>query len=559
MPSEVVLVFLAIGTLLAVARILGELARWLNQPAVAGEILAGIVLGPTILGAMAPEVKDYLFPAQGNIPVFLDGIMTLAIALFLLVAGMEVDLSAVRRQGRAAIVISYMGLAVPFVLGFVSGWFAPHLVGGSTSAQPLIFALFFATALSISALPVIAKTLMDLDLYRTDLGMLIIPAAIIQDIIGWLIFAILLGMMGVSGGGGPQVWQTIVLTLTFTIVMLTVGRRLIHRALPWLQARTSWPGGVLAFAFILALYGAAFTEWIGVHAVFGAFIMGVAIGDSSHLREQTRSTIERFVTSIFAPLFFAGIGLRVNFATHFDPLLTIIVLTIAIAGKVVGCGLGARWAGFSSREAWATGFALNARGAMEIILGLLALQNGIIDEKLFVALVIMAVVTSMMSGPVMQRLLHRTRPRRFIDHLPARGFLPRMRAVTREEAIEELVRSLATAMRPDVATVIAEVRERELQMATGLENGIAVPHARIDGLRSPLVAVGIHPSGVDFDALDGRDAQLLFLILTPKDDLAAQLEIVSDIARTFRKERLREKAMKCGSYYEMIALVKSGQ
>lgn len=163
--------------------------------------------------------------------------------------------------------------------------------------------------------------------------------------------------------------------------------------------------GVLSFALTLALLGAAFTEWIGIHAIFGSFIVGVAIGDSSHLHERTRETIGHFVSFIFAPVFFASIGLKLNFLIHFDFPLVVTVLTIACVCKLAGGTMGARWGGMPLREAWAVGFAMNSRGAMEIILGLLALEAGVIEQQLFVALVTMAIVTSMISGPAIRLIL----------------------------------------------------------------------------------------------------------------------------------------------------------
>jgi Kef-type K+ transport system membrane component KefB len=203
--------------------------------------------------------------------------------------------------------------------------------------------------------------------------MIIIAAAIFNDLAGWIIFAMILGMMEHQSGHGMGIVQTIGLTLLFAAGTLTLGRWLIHRVLPWVKAYTSWPGGILGFALALALLAAALTEYIGVHAIFGSFLVGVAIGDSSHLREQTRMVIHQFVSFIFAPLFFASIGLTVDFVRHFDVGLVLAVLVIACVGKVGGCGLGARWSGIPSHEAWALGFGMNARGAMEIILGLLAL------------------------------------------------------------------------------------------------------------------------------------------------------------------------------------------
>jgi Kef-type K+ transport system membrane component KefB len=176
-----------------------------------------------------------------------------------------------------------------------------------------------------------------LNLYRSDLGMLVIASAVVNDLMGWIVFAVILGLLG-GGSVGSSVTFTIVATLIFVGFLLTAGRWLIHRVLPWIQAHTGWPGGVLSFALAIAFGCAAFTEWIGVHAVFGAFLAGVAIGDSSHLREQTRTILHQFVSFLFAPLFFASVGLRLNFVEHFDPLLTACVVLVAFAGKVLGCG-----------------------------------------------------------------------------------------------------------------------------------------------------------------------------------------------------------------------------
>jgi Kef-type K+ transport system membrane component KefB len=161
----------------------------------------------------------------------------------------------------------------------------------------------------------------------------------------------------------------------------------------------------LAISLGFAFLGAAFTEKIGIHAIFGAFIVGIAFGDSVHLNEKTRDIINQFITNIFAPLFFVSIGFKINFIANFDLYLTLIVLGLAIVSKVVGAGLGSLWGGLSLRESLAVGFGMNARGAMEIVLGLLALQAGVISPQLFVAIVIMAVVTSIMAGPMLQYLI----------------------------------------------------------------------------------------------------------------------------------------------------------
>ncbi len=552
---QVLVMLLSFGLLLGVARILGEIAQRLHQPAVLGELLAGVLLGPTVLGWFSPTTNAFLFPLHGPNALALSAITTLAVVLFLLVAGMEVDLSILWKQGRVAPKVSMMGILVPFVAGFGAAWWQPDLLGREGMADPFLFALFFATALSISALPVIAKTLMDLGLYRSDLGMVVVGAAIVNDLIGWIIFAFILGLMG--GQASASIPNMILLTLGFALFVLSLGRWLIHRAMPFVQAYTRWPGGELSFALILALLGAAFTEWIGIHAIFGSFLVGVAIGDSSHLRERTRVIIDQFVSFIFAPVFFAAIGLQVNFLTHFDPVLTAAVLAIATLCKLLGGYLGARWGGMPVRDSWAVGFAMNARGAMEIILGLLALQAGLIGQRLFVALVIMAIVTSIMSGPVMRVIIRHASKRRLVDLLHSRLVVRGMKAYNRQDAVRELCVAACEVTGQDCDLLHAAVWEREESLPTGLGHGLAVPHARIPGLARPVVVLGLSEKGLDFDAPDGKAAQVVVLLLSPAEDAGVQLAVLAELAHIFRDERMAQRLLDTRSYTDLMAQLKT--
>jgi mannitol/fructose-specific phosphotransferase system IIA component (Ntr-type) len=398
---------------------------------------------------------------------------------------------------------------------------------------------------------------MDMDLYRSDLGMVVISAAIFNDLVGWIIFAIILGLMDNTATHPDHILITVVMTLAFAGMMLTVGRWLIHKILPFLQAYTRWPSGVLGFALTLSMFGAAFTEWIGIHAIFGSFLVGVAIGDSSHLRERTRVTIEHFVSSIFAPVFFASIGLNVDFLAHFDPLLILTVMVIACFCKLAGGILGARWGGMHRREAWAVGFALNSRGAMEIILGLLALKAGIIPQKLFVALVVMAIVTSMMSGPVMRLILGHDKRRRLEDALVSRLFFRQLTADCRRGVIHEMAMAACDMAGLSLGIVEDAVWAREESLSTGIGNGVALPHARIHGLANPIVAVGFSDAGIDFDAPDGKPANLIFLILTSIDDSGAQLELASEIARLFRNKLVLDHVLRSRNFTDFLAFIKS--
>jgi Kef-type K+ transport system membrane component KefB/mannitol/fructose-specific phosphotransferase system IIA component (Ntr-type) len=518
--------------------------------------VAGLILGPTVLGHLAPTFTAALFPASGPGAVAFQGFTSFSIAIFLLVAGMEVDLSMVWKQGRAAVRVGAGGMLLPFFTGLATARFAPGLLGRDEGADPQVFELFVATAMSISALPVIVRTLMDLHLYKSDLGMTILSAAILNDVTGWIVFALILGMAGTVSPVAFSIGTTIGLVLGYTLFVLTIGRWLIHRALLWIQALTHGHGGVLGFALSLGMFGAAFTEWAGVHALFGSFLVGVAIGDSPRLRESTRTVIRDFTSFLFAPLFFASIGLKLDFLAHFHLATVATVLAIGCFGKVAGCGFAARLGGMPAREAWAVGIAMNVRGAMEIILGLLALQAGIIGERLFVALVFMALVTSMIGGPLIQRILKRRRPHRLLAFLGSQSFLAPLRAASRQEAIRALSRSLAGPLRLDPEVVEAEVWKRELITPTGLPDGIAVPHARIAGITSPAVAVGISKDGIDFDSQDGLPAHLVFLLLTPEQENTAQLELLTDISRIFGSEDTRKRVLETTHYLEFVATVK---
>ncbi|MEM8781846.1 MAG: cation:proton antiporter [Planctomycetota bacterium] len=604
-PGQITVFLLSLAVLLGLARLLGELARRFGQPAVLGEILAGVILGQTVFAQIAPGAFDWLFPqyetahtiidanvegapgSQAKLaayaeavesgdatletekpysPVFisLTMLMNLSVAFLLLVAGLEVDLSVVWRQGKAAAAVSITGMVIPFALGFGGAYLLPEYMGYDAESDALLtFALFVGIAMSITALPVIAKILMDLNMFKSDMGMLIMSSAMVNDLLGWIGFAVVLAMITVapeiglggedaaaSAGGG--LGMTILLTLLFCGAMLTVARWAVDKILPFIIAHASWPGGVLGFVLVMALLCGAATEAIGIHSIFGAFLAGVAIGDSKHLRAQTRETIEQFITNIFAPIFFAGVGLRVNFIEGFDPIAVTLVLVIAIAGKVFGCYFGAKLAGLGKRESWAVGFGMSARGAMEIILGQLALEAGLINETLFVAIVVMAIATSLLAGPGMQLSLGQKTKRKLADFITADAFRV-LDCATRREAIRQLSTLAAEHLDRNPEIVDAAVWHREELMSTGLGQAIAVPHARLTDLKEPLVAIGLSPAGIDFDAADGQLAEIVCLILTPDDQPETQLELLDIVARTLSQDEVRREAVNASSYTEFLA------
>jgi Kef-type K+ transport system membrane component KefB/mannitol/fructose-specific phosphotransferase system IIA component (Ntr-type) len=585
---DITQLFLGLAVLLASARILGELCRLFNQPSVIGEIAAGVVLGPTLLGGIFPNAHAWLFPAaaDSSARIALSGFTTIGVALLLMVAGMEVDVRAVIRQGKSALSISLAGIVFPLIIGVVAGALFHNHLGMGEKAEALTFSLFLGIALSITAMPVIAKTLLDLNLFRTEMGALIMSAAMVDDLIGWMGFAIVLALMsgaeGTGGGAGgdphtladflgravsplmPPAWAlsagvagTIVLTVLFSALMMTGGRWFFHKILPHVQAHLSWPGGVIGFVFVVTFTCAALTEFLGIHAIFGAFFAGVALGDSPHLRERTREVIHQFITYIFAPVFFATIGLRLNFFDNFNALIVFFVLVVAIISKVAGCYWGARKAGLSREHSLGIGFGMSARGAMEIILGQIAFSHGLINEEMLIALIIMALVTSLMAGPIMQRMIGKKPTRRFSDLLAEKQFVPAMTSRTARQAIEEMAKCLGSVTLPAGITkeqVIETVWARETLLHTGLPGQVAIPHAKLQNLDRPLIMLGRNMEGIDFQASDGQPARLIIMILTPAHDPSLQVELLAQIARLFSQKEMREKTLECRTYTEVLAM-----
>ena len=400
--QEITGLLIQLGIMLLAGRVFAEIARKLRQPSVVGEIIAGILLGPTLLGMVSPEIFNTLFPV-GRSSIVLDGFVQVAVVMLLFIAGLEVDLHIVWQQGRQAVYTSLLGLIIPFLSGFYVPTLLPEFFSAADPSTKLAQSLFMGTSMAITALPVIARLLMDLNLFKSKMGMLIISSAMITDLIAWLILSVVLGMVGRQS---DLSWvNTGIVTVIFTLLILTLGRGLINRSLPWINRNLAWPGGVLALSLGFCFLAAAFTEYIGIHAIFGSFLMGVILGDSEHFSERAKEIVHQFINNVFAPLFFVSIGLKVNFLVNFDFTATLVILVIAFAGKVLGAGAGARLGGFTWRESVAAGFGMNARGAIEIIMGLVALEYKLINETIFVSLVIMALVTSMASGPIMKYIL----------------------------------------------------------------------------------------------------------------------------------------------------------
>ncbi len=403
-PHSVMLLLLQLAVVLGVARLGAEAARRFGMPAVVGEILAGIALGPSLLGRMAPGFSAEIFPRDPLQVHLLDATGQIGMVLLLLLTGLELDLRLLRRVGRPAALASVLGMILPFGLGFGLGMVLPdgYLLDPD---DRVLFSFFLATAMAISAMPVIAKILMDLRLTQRDLGIVILSACVVDDAAGWLILSVIAGAATQESVDLGALLGTLGLLAAFLLALPLLIFPIASRLLTWARTRWRTSDPALVLLMVTTFGCAALTDWIGVHPVFGAFLAGVMFRQVPHLDEATIERLESFVMGVLAPVFFATVGLKVDLG-HLPggwgiPLL---VFAVACAGKLIGSAMGASWGGLSRAESLGVAIAMNARGAMGLVVATTGLGLGLLSQEMFSIIVGVAVVTSLMA-PVGLRML----------------------------------------------------------------------------------------------------------------------------------------------------------
>lgn len=410
---DILALLVQVTVLLLTARGLGELAQRFGQPSVAGEILAGIVLGPAGLSGLSPFLKEWLVP-QTQLQGYLLEIVSMTGAMFLLlVTGLETDLALIRRHARTAIGVSLGGILVCFSSGFLLGQALPDALLAAP-AERLVFALFVATAMSISAIPVIAKVLIDMNLMRRDIGQTIIAAGMNDDTTGWILLSIVAGLATGHSATLSSVLEAGGSVLAFMLFSFTVGRWLVKRVLDFVQDEVTSRDRLLTLMVALTFGWGALTQALRLEAVLGAFVMGILFGQMPRLPQEVRHTAESIALGVFAPIFFAVAGLKVHLGHLLTPPLiaiALVVIAVASVGKVLGTYLGARLIG--GRDHWTAlsfGAGLNARGAMEIIVATVGLSLGILTQEMFSIIVLMALATSLMAPPALRWVLRHVQP-----------------------------------------------------------------------------------------------------------------------------------------------------
>ncbi len=412
-PDHTTTVFIAeILLMLLVGRLLGELMQRIGQPAVMGQLLAGILIGPTVLGNLWPTAHQVIFPNTPDQKKMIDAISQLGILMLLLLAGMETDFSIVNRMRRTAFFSSLSGIVFPFACGFFLGQILPDSMLPEADKR-LVTSLFLATALSISSVKVVAMVIMEVDFMRRNIGQLILASAIIDDTIGWIIIAIIGGIAAEGRLNVKGVSIAVGGTLVFLTLSFTVGRRLVAHIIRWTNDSLRSEMPVLSAILILMCFMAIVTDLIGVHTVLGAFVVGILVGQSPILTRQIQEQLRSLIIALFAPIFFAVAGLSIDL-TILRSLrlveLAIGLILIASLGKLVGCYLGGRLGRLSSREATALAIGMNARGTTEVIVATIGLSIGVLTKDMYTLIVVMAVATTMVMPPMLRWALARIPP-----------------------------------------------------------------------------------------------------------------------------------------------------
>src|SRR5471032_2874877 len=398
-PSEVIFIG-QILALMIVGRLLGEAMVRLGQPAVMGQLIGGLLLGPSLFGLLLPDVQHALFPKNAEQKAMIDAISQFGILLLLLMTGMETDLKLVRQTGRAAVFASLTGIIIPFACGVALGEMLPDSLLPDPGKR-LITALFLGTALSIASVKIVAMVVREMNFMRRMVGQVILASAIIDDSVGWIIVSIIFSLALHGAVDALSLAQSVIGTFVFMVLSLTVGRRIVFFIIRWVNDTFVSEFAVITAILAIMAGMAMTTHLIGVHTVLGAFVAGVLIGESPILTKHIDEQLRGLITALFAPVFFGAAGLNTDLTILKDPqmlLLTLGLIVIASVGKL---------GGLNGRESLAVALGMNARGSTEVIIATIGLSLGALSQNLFTMIVAMAVITTLVMPPTLRWALQR--------------------------------------------------------------------------------------------------------------------------------------------------------
>ncbi len=412
MPNLFILV-LQLAVVLSVCRLVGELFRKIHQPRVVGEMFAGIMLGPSLLGWVAPHFSGYLFPPSSL--GFLNALSQVGVIVFMFLVGLGINPRELKKQGHAAVLTSHVSITAPFVLAaFLALYLYPRLSDDSVAFTN--FALFMGSAMSITAFPVLARILAERNMLRSRLGTVAIACAAVDDVTGWSILAYIVVLIR-AAHSATSIWVTTTGLVAFGLVMIYGVRRLLRGYERVYKEKGELSENLMALMMLLVLASALCTEYLGIHLLFGAFLMGAIMPKQRHFVRYVLDRFETITVTLLLPLFFAFTGLRTNIGLVKGPEMWMycgLIILVATVGKLGGSTLASWVTGIPLREAAGLGTLMNTRGLMELVILNIGLDIGVISPALFSMMVIMALVTTVMTTPVLALIC----PKEFLAREP---------------------------------------------------------------------------------------------------------------------------------------------
>jgi Kef-type K+ transport system membrane component KefB len=556
---NILLFLLQLLILMGCARGAGALLRRFNQPSLPGEILVGLLLGPTILGRYLPGFHQLLFPAESIQWAMLDTVAWLGVLFLLLDTGLEVDFSIAWRRRGNALIVAVSDIILPIIIVFAIFIWMPDRYFAHPEQRWLV-SLFIATVLTISELPATARVLSDLRLLKSEMGYLILSALTANDIIGWVLFTILLGMFTATQVALGPIALVVAGTVGFAALALSVGRFLSIKGFAYLKTRNMpEPGTSLTITVLLGLLFGSITQWMGIHALFGFFLAGIVVGEAKAVSEQTRGVISQMVHTLFVPIFFATIGLKIDFLGGFDLLAFLVVFIAGTGGRYLGAWFGVTLSSVPHMNRDLISIAHTPGGIMQIVIAVLALESGIITSGIFVAIVFGAILSTMLMGPWMSHSFAKrgtVKPGRFL--CPG-ALIPSLKATDCNGAICELTCALQTAgIIKNGDALITQLLAREAEYGTALGSNVAIPHARVEALKEPLLAVGKSIEGIEWNAPDGQHVHIVFLLLTPVGTEDIHVQTLATIARCMTKRENVQRLQSATTAQELEVALRAG-
>ncbi len=397
------ILLLQISLLLATARFLGELARRWGQPAVVGELLAGILLGPTILGKLWPEAQSWLFPSESAQNALLTAVGRLGVLLLLVVTGLEIDFNLIRTRGSRVLLIAFWGTVVPLAFGASLGLAAPDILL-QDPAKRVVFAQFMAVAMSISAMAVLAKILLDIQCLSRPLGQTMVATAMTEDLVGWVLLSAVVSQ-ATGEANHAQIARALIGAVVFLCVAFTAGRWAVDRLLTWIDNRDGGVSSQVSATIVLTMLSGATTHALGLEPMLGALVAGMCVAQCRRFHHETDAALKVLVSSFLSPIFFASAGLKVDLLRVINPTVIIwgiIIFSVACSCKLIGVGFGAWRAGLPPWERVAFGLGLNARGSMEIIVATVGLNLEILAVETYSIIVMVALSTCLLTPPLLR-------------------------------------------------------------------------------------------------------------------------------------------------------------